>query len=44
MLFLELIPNNPAIHKSIDPSSCGMTVKEDNKKCREIRAGSENAL
>jgi hypothetical protein len=27
MVFLELKPNNPAIHKSINPSSCGMTVK-----------------
>ena len=26
MVFLELKPNNPAIHKSINPSSCGMTV------------------
>jgi hypothetical protein len=26
MVFLELKPINPAIHKSINPSSCGMTV------------------
>ncbi len=26
MVFLELKPNNPAIHKSINPSSRGMTV------------------
>ncbi len=26
MVFLELKPNNPAIHKSINPSSYGMTV------------------
>ena len=26
MLLLELKPNNPAIHKSINPSSCGMTL------------------
>jgi hypothetical protein len=25
-VFLELKTNNPAIHKSINPSSCGMTV------------------
>jgi hypothetical protein len=38
MVFLELKPNNPAIHKSINPSSCGMTVrkcqiKQDNSPC-----------
>ena len=32
MVFLELKPNNPAIHKSINPSSCGMTVEKFNIK------------
>ncbi len=27
MVFLKLKTNNPAIHKSINPSFCGMTVE-----------------
>jgi hypothetical protein len=27
LILLELKPNNPVIQKSINPSSCGMTVK-----------------